>query len=60
MNARIQTLTKRLGLEHRVVDSYDPDRIRQIVAAQDIDWDYADAQRQYWAEESAVFLRENL
>ena len=60
MNARIKTLTQRLGLEHRVVEEYDPERIEQIVRAQDIDWEYADEQRRLWAAESATFLQENL
>lgn len=60
MNARIKTLTERLGLEHRVVDRFDPDRIGQIIAAQDIDWESVDEKRHQWAAESAQFLRENL
>lgn len=60
MNSRISTLTRRLGLQHRVIDEYNPERIREIVQAQDIDWAYVDEQRKLWAEDSAAFLRENL
>lgn len=60
MNARIKTLTQRLGLENRVIEEYDPVRIEQIVADDHMDWNYADQQRSRWAAESTRFLQENL
>ena len=60
MNARIKTLTRRLGLEHRVIDTYDPERIRQIMADTEFDWDAVDEKRKEWAAESAAFLENAL
>lgn len=60
MNARIKTLTRRLGLEHRVIDTYDPERIRQIMADTEFDWDAVDEKRKEWAAESAAFLESAL
>ncbi len=60
MNARIKTLTRRLGLEDRVVDAFNPEKIRKIVEFEAIDWDSVDEKRHQWAKESAQFLREHL
>ena len=60
MNARIKTLTQRLGLEHRVVDCFDPEKIRNILTSEDIDWALVDRNRRQWAKESAQFLCEHL
>ena len=60
MNARIKTLTQRLGLEHRVVDTFDPDKIQKIIDADHIDWNSVDEKRRLWANESAQFLCKHL
>lgn len=60
MNARIRTLTRRLGLEHRVVEAFEPERIRQITGSMDIDWAGVDEKRRQWAGESARLLQTHL
>lgn len=60
MNARIRTLTERLGLAHRVLEEYDTEKIRKIVADQEFDWKSVDEKRRAWADESKEFLIQSL
>ncbi|MBQ3556199.1 MAG: polysaccharide pyruvyl transferase family protein [Oscillospiraceae bacterium] len=60
MNARIKTLTQKLGLEHRVVDCFDRKKICEILEDDKFDWTAVDRRREQWAAESAAFLREAL
>ena len=60
MNARIKTLTQKLGLEHRVVDCFDPKKIGEILEDDKFDWGAVDQKREQWAAESAAFLHATL
>lgn len=56
MNARIKTLVEKLGLEHRVIDCFDQEKILEIVKDDAFDWALVDSKREQWAAESAAFL----
>ena len=56
MNARIQTLCKRLGLEHRILESYDQNRINGLLKTTDINWEEVDRKIKEWSKESTDFL----
>lgn len=55
MNERIYSITERLGLEDRIVDSADDARIRAQVAAL-IDWDAVEHKLDPWRAEARSFL----
>lgn len=60
MNARIRTLTQKLGLEDRVLEAYDEEKIESIISQSSIDWESVDKRRRDWANNSAVFLKDSL
>lgn len=56
MNSRIKTLCSVLGLEKRILDSFDPERINQLIADQEYDWKSVDIKRKEWADASGKIL----
>lgn len=56
MNARIQTLCKRLGLEHRILEYYDENKIKEIIKNDNINWKEVDKKIKEWSRESIKFL----
>ena len=56
MNARINTLCGKLGLENRILDHYDPNEIDRLLADKQYDWDEVDRKRIEWAKASGEKL----
>ena len=59
MNERIFSITDRLGLKDRIVNSPDPRKLRDQIAAP-IDWDRAERALAEWRQDARRFLTENL
>ncbi|MBP5322089.1 MAG: polysaccharide pyruvyl transferase family protein [Kiritimatiellae bacterium] len=59
MNERIFSITSRLGLQDRIVQSAAPDLLRERIAAP-IDWDRVERTLAPWREEARRFLTEHL
>ena len=60
MNARINTLAQRLGVANRVIDSFDKEKINQLIENKDIDWDFVEKAKAEWVRESTEFIRSSL